>query len=77
MKFNAYKLLTLLKALRDSAKKDLEKQKDNPLSWSNGFYKGHLEAYNFLIAALGQDLQDDILELTEVMNSLYETPGEE
>ena len=77
MKFNAYKLLTLLKALRDSAKKDLEKQKDNPLSWSNGFYKGHLEAYNFLIGVLGQDLQDDILELTEVMNSLYETPGGE
>ena len=77
MKFNAYKLLTLLKALRDGTKKDLEKQKDNPLSWSNGFYKGHLEAYNFLIDALGQDLQDDILELTEVMNSLYETPGEE
>ena len=77
MKFNAYKLLTLLKALRDSAKKDLEKQKDNPLSWSNGFYKGHLEAYNFLIDTLSEDLQKDILDLTEVINSLYETPGEE
>ena len=77
MKFNAYKLLTLLKALRDSAKKDLERQKDNPLSWSNGFYKGHLEAYNFLIDTLTQDLKDDILELTEVINSLYEAPGEE
>ena len=77
MKFNAYKLLTLLKALRDGAKKDLEKNKDNPLSWSHGFYKGHLEAYNFLIDALGQDLQDDVLELTEVINSLYEAPGEE
>ena len=77
MKFNAYKMLTLLKALRDSAKKDLEKQKDNPLSWSNGFYKGHLEAYNFLIGTLSEDLQKDILDLTEVINSLYETPGEE
>ena len=77
MKFNAYKMLTLLKALRDSAKKDLEKQKDNPLSWSHGFYKGHLEAYNFLIDTLSEDLQKDILDLTEVINSLYETPGEE
>lgn len=77
MKFNAYKLLTLLKALRDSAKKDLERQKDNPLSWSNGFYKGHLEAYNFLIGTLSEDLQKDILDLTEVINSLYEAPGEE
>ena len=77
MKFNAYKLLTLLKALRDGAKKDLEKNKDNPLSWSNGFYKGHLEAYNFLIGTLSEDLQSDIMELTEVINGLYETPWKE
>lgn len=77
MKFTAYKMLTLLKALRDGAKKDLERQKDNPLSWSHGFYKGHLEAYNFLLDALGEDLQSDIMELTEVINGLYETPDEE
>lgn len=77
MKFNAYRMLTLLKALRDSAKKDLEKQKDNPLSWSNGYFKGHLEAFNFLIDTLGEDLQNDIFELTEVINSLYEAPDEE
>ena len=74
MKFTAYKVITLLKALRDSAKKDLEKQKDNPLSWSNGFYKGHLEAYNFLIDTLGKDIEDDIKDLLEVLrgNGNYE-----
>ena len=77
MKFNAYKMLTLLKALRDSSKKDLERVKNEPLSWTHGFYKGHLQAYNFLIDTLTEDLQNDMLDLTEVMNSLYESPGEE
>lgn len=72
MKFNAYKALTLLKALRDSAKKDMEKVKNEPLSWTNGFYKGHLEAYNFLIDTLGKDLEDDILDLTEVLRGIHE-----
>lgn len=72
MKFNAYKMLTLLKALRDSTKKDMERVKNEPISWTNGFYKGHLEAYNFLIDTLGKDLEDDILDLTEVMRGMYE-----
>lgn len=72
MKFTAYKVITLLKALRDSAKKDMEKVKNEPLSWTHGFYKGHLEAYNFLIDTLGKDLEDDILDLTEVMRGIYE-----
>ena len=72
MKFTAYKVITLLKALRDSAKKDMEKVKNEPLSWTNGFYKGHLEAYNFLIDALGKDLEDDILDLTEVLRGIHE-----
>ena len=72
MKFTAYKVITLLKALRDSAKKDMEKVKNEPLSWTNGFYKGHLEAYNFLIDTLGKDLEDDILDLTEVLRGIHE-----
>ena len=72
MKFNAYKVITLLKALRDSAKKDMEKVKNEPISWTNGFYKGHLEAYNFLIDTLGKDLEDDILDLTEVLRGIHE-----
>ena len=69
MKFTAYKVITLLKALRDSAKKDMEKVKNEPISWTNGFYKGHLEAYNFLIDTLGKDLEDDIKDLTEELKS--------
>lgn len=74
MKFTAYKVITLLKALRDSAKKDMEKVKNEPLSWTNGFYKGHLEAYNFLIDTLGKDIEDDIKDLLEVLrgNGNYE-----
>ena len=72
MKFTAYKVITLLKALRDSAKKDMEKVKNEPLSWTHGFYKGHLEAYNFLIDTLGKDIEDDILDLTEVLRGIHE-----
>ena len=69
MKFTAYKVITLLKALRDSANKDMEKVKNEPLSWTHGFYKGHLEAYSFLLEVLGQDIKDDIKDLTEELKS--------
>lgn len=76
MKFTAYKVITLLKALRDSSKKDMEKVKNEPLSWTHGFYKGHLEAYNFLLDTITQDLKEDIKELKEVINELQNTPKE-